>query len=798
VATPSLADDAEPVENPVPAPSRNPLKTIWQRKSIVLLGLVVGLVLAGLYFARCSAIYQSTAQVLVVKKRSDVVSLGGNDSRVAFYDDYVSTHLVLIKSPLIVERAVKKRSLRALKSFEEQGDAASAIIGSLAADRDAKKDTNAIPNNIINLSYRGPVAEECGVVLKAIIDSYKDFLDETYRNVNDNTLELITKARDLLEKDLLEKEKKYRTFRQKSPLLWQGKDGANVHRNRIADFENKRSVLLIREAEVQTRLEAIAKAEKGKAGTAALLALATVPREKPTAPPANPARTIEEQLFGLLLQEQTLLEDYGVDHPQVVSVRKKIAMAREVVMRQRSATSDGAPSAEAEKDMTAEQLLAARIRSLNLELNNIRLAVGSLDRLLAAEEKVANGLKSYEIQEEAFVTDIARTRELYEQTIKQLQGINLARDFGGYESRIISPPRIGAKVFPKANQIFLAGAILGILAGAGLAYLADVLDKSFRTPEEIRRRLGLPVLGHIPFIEHGEDTLEATGTNGRPLRLGAALSTYLRPTSLEAEAFRGVRTAIFFSTRGERHKVIQVTSPGMGDGKSTLAANLAISIAQSGKSVVLLDADFRRPRVHRLFEISSQAGLASLILGQGELPDAVQESGIAGLSLLPSGPRPCNPAELLSSPRLDELLQDMRERYDFVIIDTPPLLAVTDPCVVAPRVDGILLTIRIAKNGRPAAERAREILVTLGVPVFGVVVNGVGGGPGANGYGSEHYHYANEYGYEYSNHEEEAATTALSQRVTVSDPGSSGGFSTSGDRVMAESRNGSNQQPRTL
>jgi capsular exopolysaccharide synthesis family protein len=765
------------------------LKTIWQRKSIVILGAVVGLVLAGLYYARCSAVYQSAAQILVVKKRSDAISLGGNE-RIAFYDDYVSTHLVLIKSPLIVERAVKKRSLRDLKSFAGQADVAGAIAGALGADRDAKKDANAIPNNIINLTYRGPVAEECGIVLRAIIDSYKEFLDETYRNVNDNTLELITKARDLLEKDLLEKENKYRAFRQKSPWLWQGKDGANVHRNRIADYEGKRSALLVREAEIQARLQAVSQAENAKAGNSVLLALATVPRDKQTTPATGP-RTIEEQLFVLLLHEQTLLEDYGSDHPQVVSVRKKIAMARDLIKRQSAALNEGAPSPEATREMTVDDVLKRRLQLLRLELTNVRLAIGSLDKLLAAEEKVASGLKTYEIQEEAFVTDIGRTRELYEQTIKQLQGINLARDFGGYDSRIISPPRIGAKISPKAAQIFLAGAILGLLAGAGLAYLADVLDKSFRTPEEIRRRLGLAVVGHIPFIEHDEETVAATGDNGRPLRLGAALATYLRPNSLEAEAYRGVRTAVLFSAQGEGSKVIQVTSPSMGDGKSTLAANLAISIAQSGKTVVLLDADFRRPRLHRLFEIPSQIGMVSIITGRATVATAVQESGIAGLSLLPSGPRPGNPAELLTSPRLDELLQEVRQRYDFVILDTPPLLAVTDPCVVATRVDGILLTIRVAKNGRPPAERAREILASLGVPILGVVVNGVGGRPGANGYGSEHYHFANEYGYEYSQ-DDDGADPGSSQAVSVSDRVSPGGLSTQGEHT--ESRNGSNHQ----
>src|SRR5260370_32163670 len=147
----------------------------------------------------------------------------------------------------------------------------------------------------------------------------------------------------------------------------------------------------------------------------------------------------------------------------------------------------------------------------------------------------------------------------------------------------------------------------------------------------------------------------------------------------------------------------------MGGGKSTLAANLAISIAQSGRKVVVVDADFRRPRLHTLFGLTAEVGLASVIVGGTELADAVRPSAVEGISVLPCGPRPLNPAELLTSPRFEELLGQLRQRYDFVIIDTPPLLAVTDPCVVAPRVDGVLHTIRISRNGRPATERPKHL-----------------------------------------------------------------------------------------
>ena len=222
--------------------------------------------------------------------------------------------------------------------------------------------------------------------------------------------------------------------------------------------------------------------------------------------------------------------------------------------------------------------------------------------------------------------------------------------------------------------------------------------------------------------------------------------THLRPKSVEAEAYRGVRTQLYFSTQGAGHQVIQITSPNPGDGKSTLAANLAVSIAQSGKRVILMDCDFRKPRVHKIFHIDKpDVGLAAVITGDCDLGTAIRTSEIENLFILPCGPRPQNPAELLTSPEFQTVIDQLRALYDFVIIDTPPVLAVSDPAVVAPRVDGVLLVFRMTKKARPTAERAREQLAALGANVLGVIVNGTGRSK-EDGYG---YGYGYNYGYGY-------------------------------------------------
>jgi polysaccharide biosynthesis transport protein len=743
--TPQLAlTDAHP-------PARNLLLIFWRRKALIAAGTAVGLVMAVLAYSQYTPIYQSSAQVLVVKKSNGAMQVQGGDSRVTVIEDYVATQLILIKSPFIIERAVKKRDLQNLRSFQGGGDPVEIIRSGLGAERE--KDGSGSQNNIINLSYKGTVAEDCPAVLKAIIGSYQDFLDEKYKSTSNDTVDLISSGRDTLMKDLAAKEKAYREFRQKSPLIWKGKDGVNVQQERVAEIEAKRSGLMIRRAEAQERLKIIEEAVKEKLPRGNLLALAAPPAvaEDGKSPPTGP-RALEEQLVVLQLQEQTLLEDYGEDHPLVHSLRKRIGMLRGY-LNPASAPADkmvlGAGDAGAEAPDPVERY----VQGLKRELVTTETLLQSLSELLEQEQKAARALNSLQIEDENYQADIARTQQMCDGIIKRLTEINMSREAGGFDAAAISKPAIGGKVAPNFLYFLVSGLLLGTLSGAGFGYLAELSDKGFRTSDEIRRGLGLPVIGHIPLLI--PDATAMANTDAGLTGLDPFLCTHYRSRSVDAEAYRAVRTALYFSTQGGGHNLIQVTSPDMGDGKSTLITNLAVSIAQSGKRIVLVDADLRRPRLHKMLGLPANlTGLAAVISGTVELREAVQQTAIPGLFVLPCGPLPPNPAELLTSPCFKAVLEDLRAQYDFVLVDTPPLLVVTDPCVVAPRVDGVVLAMRMSKKSRPKAERAKEILATLGVKVLGVVVNGVTPNKNSGSYGAGQYEYT--YGPDdYSSTEEE-------------------------------------------
>jgi succinoglycan biosynthesis transport protein ExoP len=727
----------------------------WRRKSLVALGAVVGLVIGSLYYAQCAPIYESASQVLLVKKRPEAIT--GDNGHVSHFEDYVNTHRTLIQSPLIVERAVNQGSLAGLSSFEgEERQLTQAVIANLSVNRVSKSDGLGA-ESILGLSFRGKVAEECGVVVNAILDSYKQFLGETYRDMSEDTVTLITEARDLLQKNLVAQEIAYREFRQTSPLIWKGTENVNPRQDRLAMIESQRSTLLLRKTELQANLATIEAATQAGRGAEEVIALASNLANKAEYSTTQEGErvTLHSQLLPLLIEEQSILQDLGPNHPHVQSVRKQIEATRKFFALPSATYGKLAerPAASGTQAESTEELVQLYIQYLKEELAHLNTSDKLLAEIYESEHEAARKMAGYEIRDEEFRRGIERTQALYDGIIKQLQDVAMVKDYGGFEARVIAPAGIGRKVVPNAMTVFPASGLLGVLFGLGLVYLAELMDKSFRTPEEISRQLGLRVVGHIPLFDVDPKIGATVGSNGHALH--PVLCTYHQSRSAESEAYRGLRTALYFNSTSEGCRVIQITSPNPGDGKTTLVANIAISMAQSGKKVLLIDADLRKPRLHQLFGTSGEIGLASVIAEEMEFQEAIQECGIANLWLLPCGSVPPDPAELLTSPRFCELIAAVRDQYDYVLVDSAPLLAVTDPCVVAARVDGVLLTIRIAQDGRQHAQRAKAILSTMGVNILGVVVNAVPRGDGSYGYGSGYYGYKqNGYGYIEDYHDE--------------------------------------------
>lgn len=458
-----------------------------------------------------------------------------------------------------------------------------------------------------------------------------------------------------------------------------------------------------------------------------------------------------------MLNSEVASNDQPIDPPSETTPGDASATAvtdspNEVEKAIASTDSDSSVSPEDEAPDVEEQVnlyLQISLNSLTQRYRSLKLEEEEIQRWIDEDTAKSQIVQGFLLTHESLKNQAENLEKFQEVLSDKLKGVELFQNSSNRKIlQELIPSMPGAYYGPFSSTYTAAGALAGILLMSGLALLMDMADRSYRSPDEIVSDLGKPVLGHIPAmdlpnIKKVVDTVDPS------------LITIHHSRGRIAEAFRSVRTGLFFSSRGSELKVVQITSPVPGDGKSTLSSNLAVAMAQSGRRVLLIDADFRRPRLQKLFGFDADVGVAQLVAGQCELDDATYTTCVANLSIMPGGKRPNNPAELLSSSRFAELIEIVREKYDIVIIDTPPLLAVSDPSVVASVVDGVVICMRLRRNVKPLATRAFRVLESVDAQVLGVVVNGVSteaayGGYGYNySYNDYRYSYRSSYGYGY-------------------------------------------------
>ena len=286
---------------------------------------------------------------------------------------------------------------------------------------------------------------------------------------------------------------------------------------------------------------------------------------------------------------------------------------------------------------------------------------------------------------------------------------------------VIDSANVAYPVTTGGQTNLLLGAILGLILGVGAAFFLEYLDRTVRTSAEVEMLLSIPVLGIIPRLR--EIPLESEEDNGSA---GLPLLVALDPLDPASEAYRNLRmNLMFMSTEEKPIRTLLFSSPGPNEGKSTTSINLAVMLAQQKKRVLLIDVDVRRPALHRAMDVLREPGLTNLLIGDAEIREAVRPNVMPNLDVLPSGPFPPNPSELLNSKKMQQLLRHFEGTYNHIIIDSPPILAVTDSAILATHTDGMVLVLRSGETEQRAAERAVDQVRRVGVRVFGAVLNEV-------------------------------------------------------------------------
>jgi polysaccharide biosynthesis transport protein len=350
-----------------------------------------------------------------------------------------------------------------------------------------------------------------------------------------------------------------------------------------------------------------------------------------------------------------------------------------------------------------------------------------------------------------------RTREenekLYGLLLGRMKEADLSRMMRANNLRVVEAATMpGAPVYPRVSLNVAIGLLGGFLFGLGLPLLREQLDSSVKTPTDIEEKLGVTFLGLLPDLQHNEDKQQKGSRRKirrrerKPLVEGPPeLIVHNRPTSGVSEAARSIRTNLMFMNPDKPFKTLLVSSAAPSEGKTTVACSIAIGLAQGGQRVCIVDADLRRPRLHRIFDRVGDAGLTSTLVGDATVAEVAKPTIVPNLWAIPAGPLPPNPADLLQSERFRNFVKELRERFDRVIIDSPPLVAVTDSAILSTLVDGVVFVVRAFQTGKHVSAQGLRALRDVEAPIVGAVLNAVN--LNRHEYNYYHYYYYKREGY---------------------------------------------------
>jgi succinoglycan biosynthesis transport protein ExoP len=678
------------------------LLVVRRRKGLLIAGLCMAFLIGAVYYYSRDSVYEARAGILV-HPLGDALSGRSDD-----HANFMPTHIRLVTGKAILERAVEKLTLG--NPERQQWPAAEELADSLKVT--SQKDTE-----ILEVAYRTKDRSAAVPILEAIVGSYLDFVNETHRSTSRDILQILTQQKDELDRQLRAKESDLLRLQEKEGVLSSEDDKNNVAMTRFSAVNTAFTQASMRKLELEARHQALKKAiARGESIDAYLIRDLERMGPELVAQSLGLRRDSETYQFQQDAARRAITSDQlelqhmttvlGAKHPKVLMLEERIRLAGQAVREERLT-----PEQKAKNQQELQNLALLLLES---DIKEAKTIEADLKDQCQLEKTAAVEFNARRAPFVALEMELKRLRSFYDTLNLRIRQVDLGGDAGAISTQVIEPAKEPTSpVEPSLRKIALASTLLGLLSGLALCYLFEWWDTSYRGPEDIAHHLGLPVFGHVPRMNQQVE--------GKVFELVMDQA----PRSAAAESFRTVRTALMLCDRPP--KKFTITSPEPGDGKTLILTNLAIAFAKSGMRVLLIDGDMRRPRLRDIFKLARTPGLSELLQSVGtdsiEWDKVIHKSPVANLDLLPSGLNPPNPTELLTGDQFGKILRWAEGRYDRILCDAPPILAVSDCALIGRQLDGAFLLIRADKNDRVMAVRARNALRGMNCNVLGVIVN---------------------------------------------------------------------------
>ncbi|MBZ5705055.1 MAG: polysaccharide biosynthesis tyrosine autokinase [Acidobacteriia bacterium] len=739
---------------------REYLRVLIKRKWVVVSSLALIFSVVAIATLRSTRIYEASGSIAINKVDPEIMNFkdspnGGGD----YYDPTdLDTEASILRSDLLALQVIKQLNLDKRTEFGGRGESpANALQLTTDAIQPDSAQTSEVLDGfkgnlrvalrlntrIIEIHYRSPDKNLAARVVNTLISTY---IEQNFKTRFESTMQ----TSDWLQKQLADLQIKVETSQEKLVKYQKEHEilGIDEKQNIItAKLDELNKELTAAESDRMEKESAYRLVQSGDADTSAAAAAAGADAASGT-PGSSGSPLLDklrEQQADLKIQVAELSTQFGPSYPKVAQLNNQL---KEV---------DAQIQIEMKK-------VVSRVRGNYLaSLQRENMLSGALEK----QKQDANQLNESAIEYSLLKRDLETNRTLYEGLLEKLKEAGVTAGLRSNNIRPVDRARVPTEPSePNVPRNLAFALALGLSTGIGLAFLLEGIDNTVRTPEQAQVISALPSLGMIPL---GSKATEASSRQ----RLAVASSkeavelvTQSRPQSQMAESYRALRTSLLLTSLGAPPKVILITSALPQEGKTTTSINTAIVLAQKGTRVLLIDADLRRPSIHKTLGMGPRTGLSNVLTGSATIQQATVRSPILpSLFVLPAGTPPPNPAELLASANMKDVLAELRGEYDHIVVDTPPTLSVTDAVVMSTRADAVVLVIRSGQTTKQALRRARDLLMQVNARVCGVLLNAVDLNSPEYYY---YYEYQGKYGQRYYQEDELTSAEEPAPKATSS------------------------------